>query len=159
MMTMLVTLCLGTAPVHELALFSVQKSDNRNEVVYFVSVDAACALASDRPVTVRWHMRERGENVWEELLAIERPIYALGEQVAIDAHTVATFARAAPEHAFVVTVAETPGGCTAHASLSRDGQLVEISNVSVELGLLSVKRATLFGRSLPTGRPVMQRLQ
>ncbi len=27
------------------------------------------------PVAVRWHMRERGEDQWEELLPLERPFY------------------------------------------------------------------------------------
>jgi hypothetical protein len=142
----------------ELQLFAVQKSDNRNELVYFVRVDDACALLGEQPVFARWHMRERGEGAWEELTPMERRFYGLAEQARVDAQTVGTYAHGAPEHPFTVRVANVDGRCTATAEASFGGTRSVIARVALELGFLSVKRAIVFGRD-DLGRAVTAHLR
>ena len=145
-MAALVILVLSITNAGELRLFSVQKSENKNALVYFVRVDETCRLSRDNPIFVRWHMRERGEGVWEELLVIERSFYALAEQRAVDPQHVRTHVRAAPEHPFVVRAEKTEQGCVAFAEADIGGTRAAIARVYADVGFLSVKRATLFGR-------------
>jgi hypothetical protein len=146
-MAALVILSFGITAANELRLFSVQKSENKNELVYFIRADEACRPARYNPVFVRWHMRERGESAWEELLVIERSFYALAEQRPLDAQRVQTSVRAAPEHPFIVRIERSEGGCMASAEADIAGVRAVIASVAVEVGFLSVKHATIFGRT------------
>jgi hypothetical protein len=61
-------------------LFTIAKSENRNQVQYAVRLDEQCAPASGEPVFAYWRMFERGPTQIEPLLAIEQPAYGVRSQ-------------------------------------------------------------------------------
>jgi hypothetical protein len=66
---------------------------------------------------------------------------------------VGTYVRAAPEHPFTVRVAVQDGACVAVAEAELNGAPAVVARVAVDLGVMSVKRATIFGHA-SDGRPV-----
>jgi len=62
------------------SLFTISKSENKNEVVYAIHLDAQCAPVGDAPVYAFWRMNEKGPAVIEPLLAREARAYGIGRQ-------------------------------------------------------------------------------
>src|SRR5579863_5839942 len=66
---------------HVLPLFSISKSENRNQVQYAVRVDDRCQPLAQSPVFAYWRMLEKGPTVTEPLLAHEIDAYGIDSQV------------------------------------------------------------------------------
>jgi Domain of unknown function (DUF4833) len=64
-----------------LFLFSISKSENKNQVEYAIRVDERCQPSTAAPVFAYWLMREKGPNVTEPLLAHELDAYGIASQV------------------------------------------------------------------------------
>jgi len=61
-------------------LFTIAKSENRNQVEYAIRLDESCAPVGAQPVFAYWRMLERGPMQTEPLLAIEQPAYGVRSQ-------------------------------------------------------------------------------
>lgn len=61
-------------------LFTIAKSENRNQVQYAIHLDERCTPASAEPVFAYWRMLERGPGRTEPLLAVEAPAYGVQGQ-------------------------------------------------------------------------------
>lgn len=61
----------GAGASRALPLFSISKSENKNQVQYAIRVDDRCEPATTAPVFAYWRMLEKGPTVTEPLLAHE----------------------------------------------------------------------------------------
>src|ERR1700678_3657284 len=100
----------------DLRLFSISKSENRNQVVYAVRVDEACRPPGQSPVHAFWQNLEVGPNDQSPLLFIEQPAYGLASQEALPGDAVKVRLRALPDRPIVVHTARTGDTCTATAT-------------------------------------------
>src|SRR5260370_25294656 len=71
------------AAVRELALFTIAKSENKNQVQYAIRVDEHCAPESGAPVFAYWRMLEKGSDRTEPLLARELDGYGIASQAVV----------------------------------------------------------------------------
>src|SRR5215472_4907849 len=66
---------------HVVPLFSISKSENKNQVQYAIRVDDSCAPVGRAPVFAYWRMLERGPTQYEQLLPREEKAYGIASQV------------------------------------------------------------------------------
>jgi hypothetical protein len=70
--------------VRDVPLFTVSKSENRNQVQYVVRVDEHCVPLTDTPIWAYWRMIELGPTRTEPLLGREHPAYGLEGQRVLE---------------------------------------------------------------------------
>ncbi len=56
-----------------LPLFTISKSENKNQVQFAINVDERCAPIGEAPVFAYWRMLEKGPDATEPLLSRELP--------------------------------------------------------------------------------------
>ena len=143
------------------AVFFIDKSHNRNQVVYGLALDRDCGFRTARPIQAFWRMRERGEGETEPLLAIEQRAYGLGPQEIIerrgDGGTVVVTMRAVPERELVFAARRAGERCEVLATTSIDGREAVLSRVYVKTWFLGVSWIALEG--LADGSPVREVLR
>jgi len=146
-----------------LTLFTIAKSENKNQVQYTVRVDEHCAPAGPSPVDAYWRMLERGPGVTEPILPIEVQAYGLANQtvVASDAQggEVRATLRALPTRAVRVTTGRgSDGRCRATAEVAIGGQPANLFNVYAHLTWLGVDYLLLQGWTLDGTRVVREKI-
>ncbi len=160
----LLAVLLSAAPPLDAGLtpvFAVDKSSNRNQVVYALALDANCAFRSENPVHVYWRMRERGEQETEGLLDLEQPVVGLGAQEITerrpDGGTVVAAIRAMPKRPLAFTARRSGERCEVFASTSIDGRDAVLQRVYAKVWLFGVQYVALEG--LADGGPVAEILR
>ena len=143
-----------------LPLFTIAKSENKNQVQYTVRVDEHCAPAGPSPVAAYWRMLERGPNVTEPILPIEVQAYGLASQTVVasgdQGGEVRATLRALPSRAVrVTTVRASDGRCHATAEVAIGGQPANLFNVYAHLAWLGVDYLLLQGWT-PDGTRVVR---
>ncbi len=142
-------------------VFVIDKSQNRNQVVYGLALDHDCAFRTAQPVQAFWRMRERGESETEPLLSIEQRAYGLGAQEVTerraDGGTVLLTMRALPERELAFTARRAGDRCEVVATTSIDGREATLSRVFVKTWFLGVRWIALEG--LADGNPVREVLR
>jgi hypothetical protein len=146
----------GLTPV-----FVIDKSTNRNQVVYALALDRTCAFRTDAPVEVFWRMRERGEQETEGLLDWEKPIVGLGAQQITerrpDGGTVVVAIRALPKKPLTFFSRRAGDRCEVAAATFIDGREAAIQRIFAKLWLFGVEYVALEG--LADGGPVAEILR
>ena len=151
--TCLVAMLLSSASAvaqstHDASLFSVTKSENRNEVIYAIHLDARCAPFGDAPVHAFWRMNERGGTI-EPLLGREEPAYGIGAQrvLARDAEggAVDVTLRALPSRHVVVRTRRHDATCETTSTLAIAGAQATLTNIDVRLKFLGVDYVVVSG--------------
>lgn len=143
----------------DFALFTISKSENRNEVHYAIRLNAQCAPVDDSPVFAYWQMHEKGNGVIEPILAREERAYGIGPQ-AIRARAdggtqVRVALRALPSRPVVVQSFRTAEGCGARAEMSISGAPAQLQEVHAVLAWpFGIDRLVVSGWSLADGHPV-----
>jgi len=100
-------------------LFSISKSENRNQVAFAVRLDAECRPVGSAPVYAFWRMLERSPAAVEPLLPVEQGAYGIARQEVAelgDSSLVRVALRALPGREILVRTARQPTGCSAEAS-------------------------------------------
>ncbi len=148
----------------DLSLFSISKSENKNQVVYAVHVDSACRPVGDAPVHAYWRMIEKGPGRTEPLLSREEMAYGLASQrtepLADGDRAVHVRLRALPDRNIVVRTARTADACTATATATVASTRVSLYNVYARLRMLfGVESLTLSGRAADSGAVVQETLK
>jgi hypothetical protein len=149
---------------HTLSLFTIGKSQNKNQVQYAVHVDAQCVPASGAPVFAYWRMLELGPNRVEPLLPRELSAYGPASQLAAtrgaDGGKVRLVLRALPDRPIFVETRRAAGGtCRAFATVPIAGSPAHLFNVYVKLTWhLSVDYLLLRGWSLDGARVLSEKL-
>ena len=142
-------------------VFVVDKSHNRNQVVYGLALDRDCAFRTETPVQVFWQMRERGEGQREGVLDSERPYIGLGPQTIVerrsDGGTVVVAILALPNRPLTFTARRVGRRCEAVATMAIHGREARLQHVFAKVWLLGVVSVTLEGRA--NGDAVIEKLR
>jgi hypothetical protein len=144
-------------------VFSIAKSENKNQVQYVVRVDEGCAPLGPAPMSAYWRMLENGASETEPILSREIPAYGLRSQevIARDASggQVRAVLNALPGRSLIVATSRgSDGVCRALATVSIAGAPAHLFNVYVHLMWLGVDYVLLQGWSMDGTHVVRERL-
>ncbi len=144
------------------SLFSISKSENKNEVAFAIHLDAQCAPAGDAPVFAFWRMNEKGPAVIEPLLGREERAYGIGRQRVVargsEGGRVEVTLRALPSRPIVVETKPGEGRCQAWSTLPIAGESAYLYNVYVKLKELGVDYLLLSGWASDRSRVLHERI-
>jgi len=144
-------------------LFTISKSENRNEVVYAVRVDENCFPMGTTPIFAYWRMHEHGPTVTEPLLGVEEPAYGIARErvmaLGADGGTFEIALRAIPNRPIVVQTKRQDGSCHAWATVSIAGKEAILFNVYARLRWLGVEYLLLSGWTIDRTRVVHEKIQ
>jgi len=148
---------------HDPVLFSITKSENRNEVVYSVDVDERCAPIGDAAVYAYWRMHEKGPAVIEPLLSREEAAYGIGSQRVIsrreDGGSIDLVLRALPSRHILVRLQREAAGCRAWSQLPIRGTDAYLYNVYVRLKPFGVDYLLLAGWAIDGSHVVEEKIE
>lgn len=149
----------------ELPLFTISKSENKNQVQYAMTVDDRCSPVSNAPVHAYWLMNEWGPGRTAPLLAREQPAYGALDQKVLERQStqgkVSLALRAMPSRTILVETSLAVGGaCQVWSTATVDGAPAHLYNVHVKLRWpIGVDYILLQGWSLDGKRLVTERLK
>jgi Domain of unknown function (DUF4833) len=146
-----------------MSLFSISKSENKNEVVYGIHLDGQCSPVGESPVFAFWRMNEKGPAVIEPLLAREERAYGIERQRVIsrgaDGSSVEVTLKALPSRPIVIDTKPGAGGrCDAWPTIPISGESAYLYNVYVKLGTLRVDYLLLSGWALDRRRVLHEQI-
>jgi Domain of unknown function (DUF4833) len=138
----------GLVPV-----FSIAKSENKNQVQYVVRVDDHCAPVGPAPMSAYWRMLESGPTQTAPILDREVRAYGLASQVVVASDgsggQVRAVLKALPSRPLTIATSRGAGGaCRAVATASIAGAPAHLFNVYVHLRWDGVDYLLLQGWAL-----------
>ena len=148
----------------ELSLFTISKSENKNQVQYALRVDNQCSPAPTQPIYAYWRMNEWGPGRTAPLLDRELPAYGAKAQKVLEKESAAgrvwLALRAMPSRPILVETTLTPGGaCKVLSTTTVDGTPAHLYNVHVKLKWpFGVDYLLLQGWSLDGRRLVSEKI-
>lgn len=155
----------GTAGGSDVSLFTIAKSENKNEVQYAVHVDEHCAPIAGAPVFAYWHMLELGPTKVAPILPREVSAYGVASQKVTSQNgaggSVRVVLRALPTRPIIVeTVRAGDGACRAVATVTIGGAPAHLFNVYVKLKeVLGVDYLLARGWSLDGSKMLTERIK
>lgn len=158
-----IVLATGTAradapapPRASVPLFSITKSENKNQIAYALYVDENCAPASGAPVFAYWKMFEKGPTRTAPMLSREAKAYGLVAQ-RVDGEKVRIALKAVPSKPIVIETSRgAQGACQALSTTTIAGVPAHLFDVYVRLkGIFGVDDLLLRGWSMD-GKAVVQ---
>jgi hypothetical protein len=146
-----------------LPVFSIAKSENKNQVQYVVRVDDRCAPVGPAPVSAYWRMLEGGPTQTAPILTREVKAYGLASQTvgSSDANggRVQVVLKALPGRPMTIeTSRAADGACHAVATVSIAGVPAHLFNVYVRLKWDGVDYLLLQGWSMDGSRVVREKV-
>jgi hypothetical protein len=154
----------GTAGGSDVSLFTIAKSENKNEVEYAVHVDKQCAPISGTPVFAYWRMLELGPTKVAPILPREVSAYGVASQKVLSQDgaggKVRVVLRAMSTRPIVVETARAGNGaCRAVAAVTIAGAPAHLFNVYVKLKeVLGVDYLLARGWSLDGSKMLTEKL-
>jgi hypothetical protein len=144
-------------------VFSIAKSENRNQVQYVVRLDDRCAPLGPAPLSAYWRMLEQGPTQTAPILPREVPAYGLASQALVASDTsggqVRAVLKALPGRAVTIVTSRGGGGaCRALATMSIAGAPAYLFNVYVHLKWDGVDYLLLQGWSTDGSHVVRETL-
>jgi hypothetical protein len=144
-------------------LFSISKSENRNQVQYVIRLDDHCAPAGDAPVYAFWRMLEKGGTT-EGLLPREQKAYGIASQAVVERGVeggkVRVALNALPARPIVVETRRHNGVCVALSTVSIDGAPAHLYNVHARVKWpFGLDYLLLQGWSMDGSRVVREKLE
>ena len=150
----------GAEGTSDLTLFSISKSENRNQVVYVVRVDEACHPSGPAPVHAFWQNLEQGPTNTSPLLWIEQPAYGLASQQVETDGQVRIRLRPLPERPILVRTERNGDACVARAAATVSATPVTLYNIHAKLKrIFGIESVTLSGRQVDSGAIVHETLK
>lgn len=150
------------SPSRTVLLFTIAKSENKNQVQYAIRVDDRCAPLGNVPVFAYWRMFEQGPDRTEPLLDREQPAYGLHSQ-SVTAQSgyggkVRIALRAVSARPIEVETWRDPmGECSGTATLLVAGAMAHLFNVYAKLKWpFGIEYLLLQGWSLDGSRVVRE---
>jgi uncharacterized protein DUF4833 len=139
------------------AVFSIAKSENKNQVQYVIRVDDHCAPVGPAPVSAYWRMLEKGPAETAPILAREVRAYGLASQavVAKDAsggQTRVVLTALPGRPLTIATSRASDGTCRALTTATIAGAPAHLFNVYVHLKWDGVDYLLLQGWSMDGSR-------
>jgi hypothetical protein len=150
----------------EVPLFTISKSENRNQVQYAVRTDAQCVPEDGSPVYAYWRMLEQGPTRTAPLLPREAKAYGLASQRIVAPQTsgaigaVRIVLNAVADRPVLVELwRAADGACRAFSTVPIAGAPAHLDNVFVQLKWpFGVAYLLLQGRSIDGTRRVEEKL-
>jgi hypothetical protein len=142
-------------------IFSIAKSENKNQVQYVVRLDPQCAPVGPNPVSAYWRMLEKGPTQTAPILSRELRAYGLASQV-LDATSgrVRVVLKALPDRTLVVTTQRASDGqCHALATVPIAGAPAYLFNVYVHIRWYGVDYVLLQGWSMDRSHVLREKLK
>ncbi len=144
------------------AVFSIAKSENRNQVQYVVRVDDHCAPVGPDAVSAYWRLLEKGPAQTGPLLPRELRAYGLASQDLANGASgpqVHAVLRALPRRPLYITTSRgSDGACHALATVSIAGEPSHLFNVYVHLKWDGVDYVLLQGWSMDGSRVIREKV-
>jgi hypothetical protein len=146
-------------------LFTISKSENKNEVQYAIRVDEHCAPSGEAPIWAYWRMLERSPSSTEPLLPREQRAYGIANQSvqergANGGKATLTLMAVPARPIAVETFRAADGECAARALATVSGERAILFNVYVKLRWpVGVSHLLLQGWTLDGQRIVTERLE
>jgi uncharacterized protein DUF4833 len=148
----------------EVPLFVIQRSKNKNEVHYQLTVDDRCHIATDKPVDAVWKLLEDSPEKTKPLTAVDRLAYGVVHQKVAE-NWVTFQVKPLEERRVKATALSHPDTqtCAPVVQVEMQGQWVSLERIYVqtEEGLFKPKvlYVDLFGKSVGASpQPVTERL-
>ncbi len=144
-------------------IFSIAKSENKNQVQYVVRVDSRCAPAGPAPLFAYWRMLEQGPTQTAPILPREVAAYGLVSQWidASDANggQVGAVLKALPDrHLTVTTSRGIDGACHALTTVTIAGAPAHLFSVYVHLRWDGLDYLLLQGWSIDRSHVIREKL-
>lgn len=134
--------------------FFISKSENKNQVHYAIDVDESCKPVGATPMHAYWRDLEKGPNVTSPVLGREQPAYGIKFQKILtvgDRKIVEMAVRGLPSRIVHVETKAVDGKCIADTRSVINGETVQLLEVFLKIGFLSVDYARFIGRSATKG--------
>jgi hypothetical protein len=168
---LLVAIAPATAAGEELRLpsadvssvFHIEKSENRNQVHYAVTVDAQCRPKGTKPMRGYWREYEEGPRVVDSLRDFQQRAYGLSAPSSItlaeQGGDVRIRMRALPDRLLRVTTFRQGDQCRARVFTPIKKQPAVLTSIYVKVGFLySVDYLELRGVRVADGAAVHERI-
>ena len=148
----------GVVPV-----FSIAKSENKNQVQYVVRLDDRCVPVGPSPVSAYWRMLEQGPAQTAPILAREVDAYGLSSQVVLGGDSnggqVRAVLKALPSRPLTIDTSRgSDGKCRALATVSIAGAPAHLSDVYVHQTWDGVDYLLLQGWSMDGSHVVREKI-
>jgi hypothetical protein len=134
------------------SLFSISKSENKNQVIFALHLDEHCVPISDAPVFAFWRMYAKGPSFIEPLLDREQPAYGIASERVLnrgpDGGSVDITLRAMPNRHILIKSQRQNASCVAWSSLVIAGAPANLYDIYVKLKFLGVDYIQLSGWTL-----------
>jgi hypothetical protein len=122
----------------DVPLFTISKSENRNQVQYVVRVDEHCVPLTDAPVWAYWRMIELGPTRTAPLLGREQPAYGAAGQWLLErgpeGGRIRLVLRAMPSRPIEIATGRSPAGtCVATSTMVISGAPAHLFGVYAKL--------------------------
>jgi Domain of unknown function (DUF4833) len=145
-------------------VFSIAKSENKNQVQYVVQVDDRCALVGPTPVSAYWKMLEIGPTQTAPLLSKEQRAYGLASQQIVASTggggQVRVILKALPDRPLTIATSRgSDGVCRALATGTVAGSLAHLFNVYVHLKWDGVDSLLVQGWSMDGSHVVRETIK
>lgn len=132
------------------SLFTISKSENRNEVVFAIHLNERCEPLGNAPIVPFWRMHELGPSVVQPLLAREQEAYGIATQGVVlrdgSGGKVRMTLRALPKRSIVIETRRGTTTCDAWVRTSIAGEPnALLYNAYIKLGLFGPKSILLSG--------------
>ena len=145
------------------SVFHIEKSENRNQVHYAVTVDAQCRPRGEKPVRGYWREYEEGPRVVDSLRDHQQRAYGLSapRSITLDEQggDVRLSMRALPDRLLRIATFRENDRCRARAFTPIKGQPAILTSIYVEIGFLSVDYLVLRGIRVADGAPLQERIE
>jgi hypothetical protein len=119
------------------AVFSIAKSENKNQVQYVIRLDDDCVPVGEAPVSAYWRMLEEGPTQTAPILPREVRAYGLASQNVVargpGGGTVRIALNALPGRPMTIATSHARDGCRALALMPISGVPAHLFNVYVHL--------------------------
>ncbi len=140
------------------SLFSISKSENKNQVIFALHLDDHCSPVGTAPVFAFWRMYEKGPTFIEPLLDREQAAYGIATERVLsrgpDGGSVDITLRAMPTRHILVKSQRQNASCVAWSSLPIAGTPANLYDIYVKLKVLGVDYIQLSGWTLDGTRVV-----
>ncbi|HEX8795174.1 MAG TPA: DUF4833 domain-containing protein [Polyangiaceae bacterium] len=149
----------------DVPLFTISKSENRNQVQYVIRVDEHCTPLTDAPVWAYWRMIELGPTRTEPLLGREQRAYGIAGQWVLERGAeggkVRVVLRAMPSRPIEIESGRSPAGaCVARSTMLIAGAPARLFGVYAKLKWpVGVDYLLLQGWSLDGTHVVTERVK
>jgi hypothetical protein len=113
-------------PTGGFSLFTISKSQNKNQVHYAIRLDPTCAPIGMAPVEVFWRMFEKGESAMEPLTSREVASFGIRSQTVArrseHGSSVQLLLNGFPDRPIDIETSQSSGGCHATPRMRIDGK-------------------------------------